>query len=684
MVHLLEQHAIISLQCRRGPLVAIGCEPGQIRKEAAAAVDSGTWIRLGGIVLFYAGNRLLYMSYMALARKWRPQNFNDVVGQEHVVRALGNSLDSGRVHHAFLFEGTRGVGKTTIARIFAKALNCEQGVSSNPCGECSACTAINEGRFVDLLEVDAASRTRVDDTRELLDNVQYAPSSGRYKIYLIDEVHMLSTHSFNALLKTLEEPPEHVKFLLATTDPQKLPVTILSRCLQFGLRALRPEQIEQQLMNILKKENIEYEKAALTLLARAADGSMRDGLSLLDQAIAQGKNKVEQESVRSMLGTISGSQLLQLVEVMCHGDALAMTKLVSDMVGMSVDFAKALNELLVNIYHASLNKVSTEAFAALDGNDDAVSMLSDQFSAEHLQLLYQIGVLGKRDMHLAPDMRTGMEMTLLRMLAFEPSSSSGPSGSDSGGAESVTQSAIKSNPAGVQTVSKKLDTQATTETSETADVPIPAEPAVPEQKAYDVTVVEEPHTEFIVEASVTTEIAAPESAAEDKVVQVSVEAMLDEDPEPVALEVEQQPLTDGVAPASDDKLFNGMPWYELIEQLEVKGLAKELAMHCVLDTLSDGRAQLFICESDQQLLSDSRKAAIQAALTKHLGAECQVDLQVSNVGSESPARRRQRIEDERMAATKDSMLNSQGVNDLMNEFGASLRESSIQPAAQEE
>ena len=292
--------------------MAIGCEPGQIRKEAAAAVDSGTWIRLGGIVLFYAGNRLLYMSYMALARKWRPQNFNDVVGQEHVVRALGNSLDSGRVHHAFLFEGTRGVGKTTIARIFAKALNCEQGVSSNPCGECSACTAINEGRFVDLLEVDAASRTRVDDTRELLDNVQYAPSSGRYKIYLIDEVHMLSTHSFNALLKTLEEPPEHVKFLLATTDPQKLPVTILSRCLQFGLRALRPEQIEQQLMNILKKENIEYEKAALTLLARAADGSMRDGLSLLDQAIAQGKNKVEQESVRSMLGTISGSQLNSL------------------------------------------------------------------------------------------------------------------------------------------------------------------------------------------------------------------------------------------------------------------------------------------------------------------------------------------------------------------------------------
>ncbi|MBT5031578.1 MAG: DNA polymerase III subunit gamma/tau, partial [Proteobacteria bacterium] len=400
------------------------------------------------------------MSYIALARKWRPQIFNDVVGQEHVVQALGNALDSGRVHHAFLFEGTRGVGKTTIARIFAKALNCEQGVSSNPCGECSACVAVDEGRFVDLLEVDAASRTRVDDTRELLDNVQYAPSMGRYKIYLIDEVHMLSTHSFNALLKTLEEPPEHVKFLLATTDPQKLPVTILSRCLQFGLRALRPEQIEKQLAAILKKEDINFETEALQLIARAADGSMRDGLSLLDQAIALGKDKVEQGSVRTMLGTISGSQLLQLVQALCQNDALAMTRLVNDMVGSSADFGKALNELLVNIYHASLNKVSPEAFAALDGNQDAVSALSEQFSAEHLQLLYQIGVLGKRDLHLAPDTRTGMEMTLLRMLAFEPGDTEDhhPGSEDN---EEIGKPMVK--PVSDNSVDTKADTKADTQ-----------------------------------------------------------------------------------------------------------------------------------------------------------------------------------------------------------------------------
>ena len=620
---------------------------------------------------------------MALARKWRPQNFNDVVGQEHVVRALGNSLDSGRVHHAFLFEGTRGVGKTTIARIFAKALNCEQGVSSTPCGECSACKAIDEGRFVDLLEVDAASRTRVDDTRELLDNVQYAPSSGRYKIYLIDEVHMLSTHSFNALLKTLEEPPEHVKFLLATTDPQKLPVTILSRCLQFGLRALRPEQIEKQLANILKKENIEHQAGALQLLARAAEGSMRDGLSLLDQAIAQGINKVEQESVRDMLGTISGSQLLKLVEVMCQNDALAMTQLVGNMVGMSVDFAKALNELLVNIYHASLNKVSAEAFAALDGNDDAVAMLSERFSSEHLQLLYQIGVVGKRDLHLAPDMRTGMEMTLLRMLAFELGNSDSSEvnetngsaqTSSSAGAESSTKPNTTTSVTASEKVIKPTELQAETETVDIADASFAAEPASTAQESSE-RAVQEPRKEFSVEVS--------ESTSESTEVAAQAEESETVDADELTEVLPEEQLAEPVEVA-DDKLFNGMPWYELVEQLEVKGLAKELAMHCVLSELSDGRAKLFINESDQQLLSDSRKVAIQTALAKYLGSECQVDLKVANVAPKSPAARRQRIEDERLATTKDSMLNSPVVNDLMNEFGASLRESSIQPAAPED
>ena len=586
------------------------------------------------------------MSYIALARKWRPQIFNDVVGQEHVVQALGNALDSGRVHHAFLFEGTRGVGKTTIARIFAKALNCEQGVSSNPCGKCSACMAVDEGRFVDLLEVDAASRTRVDDTRELLDNVQYAPSMGRYKIYLIDEVHMLSTHSFNALLKTLEEPPEHVKFLLATTDPQKLPVTILSRCLQFGLRALRPEQIEKQLAAILKKEDIKFETEALQLIARAADGSMRDGLSLLDQAIALGKDKVEQESVRSMLGTISGSQLLQLVQALCQNDALAMTRLVNDMVGSSADFAKALNELLVNIYHASLNKASPEAFAALDGNHDAVSALSEQFSAEHLQLLYQIGVLGKRDLHLAPDTRTGMEMTLLRMLAFEPGEpqSDHPRSKDN----SETKKPV-AKPA------SNTDTQA-----ESAPV-VQKNNGAGEADAT---------AEVKVEVS-ETEVS--EGASEEGSVQ---EPSPQKSPPPAQSAEQSQAITSGA-------LFNGKPWHEVVEQLEVKGLARELAMHCVFDSYSKDLVKLFINESDQHLVSDSRKEAIKTAIEKHIGSDCRVDIEIANVSEESPAQRRQRIEEERLAATKESMLASEGVNDLMNEFGASLRESSIQPAAQE-
>ena len=294
------------------------------------------------------------MSYQALARKWRPRKFAEVVGQEHVVEALSNALDTDRIHHAFLFTGTRGVGKTTLARIFAKALNCEQGVSSNPCQECPSCLAVDEGRFIDLIEVDAASRTKVEDTRELLDNVQYLPASGRYKVYLVDEVHMLSINSFNALLKTLEEPPEHVKFLLATTDPQKLPVTVLSRCLQFNLKALRPEQITGQLVKILTSDEVAYDDIAIDMISRAADGSMRDSLSLLDQAIAQGGGEVREESVRKMLGTIHSEHSRALVEGLLDGDADRIMQTVRDMSDDAADFVAALDELLLQLYYLSL------------------------------------------------------------------------------------------------------------------------------------------------------------------------------------------------------------------------------------------------------------------------------------------------------------------------------------------
>ncbi|MEW5755711.1 MAG: DNA polymerase III subunit gamma/tau [Pseudomonadota bacterium] len=359
------------------------------------------------------------MSYQVLARKWRPRNFKEMVGQEHVLRALVNALDNNRLHHAFLFTGTRGVGKTTISRILAKSLNCEQGVSASPCGTCASCREIDEGRFVDLIEVDAASRTKVEDTRELLENVQYAPTRGRYKVYLIDEVHMLSTHSFNALLKTLEEPPPHVKFLLATTDPQKLPVTILSRCLQFSLRRLPQDMIAKHLAYILGQEAIPHQAGALALIAHAADGSMRDALSLLDQAIAFGGNTVNETEVRNMLGTIDRSIVFKLLEALAAQDGAALIGHVRQLAEQAPDFQAVLAELLSALQRIALHQCVP---TALEGADDLdqIAGLSKRLSPEDVQLYYQIALHGRRDLPLAPDARSGLEMTLLRMLAFRP------------------------------------------------------------------------------------------------------------------------------------------------------------------------------------------------------------------------------------------------------------------------
>jgi DNA polymerase-3 subunit gamma/tau len=360
------------------------------------------------------------MSYQVLARKWRPRFFDEMVGQEHVLRALINALNEGRLHHAYLFTGTRGVGKTTIARILAKCLNCEQGVSARPCGECSSCKEIAEGRFVDLIEVDAASRTRVEDTRELLDNVQYAPTRGRYKVYLIDEVHMLSTHSFNALLKTLEEPPEHVKFLLATTDPQKLPVTVLSRCLQFSLKNMTPERIVEYLGKVLQAEKIGYEESALWSLGRAAQGSMRDALSLTDQAIAYGEGDVSEVHVNAMLGTMDRGRLFRLAGIMAKGDAGEILAETSSMAEHSPDYDEIIQGLLHIWHRASLAQVVPDAIENTEGDREAILQLSMAMPAEDLQLCYQIALQGRKDLALAPDPRQGFEMILLRMLAFRP------------------------------------------------------------------------------------------------------------------------------------------------------------------------------------------------------------------------------------------------------------------------
>ncbi len=359
------------------------------------------------------------MSYQVLARKWRPRTFSEVVGQEHVVRALTNAIQHNRTHHAYLFTGTRGVGKTTIARILAKALNCGSRRSFDPCAECAVCTDIDSGRFVDLIEVDAASRTKVEDTRELLDNVQYAPSRGGVKVYLIDEAHMLSGHSFNALLKTLEEPPPHVKFLLATTDPQKIPVTVLSRCLQLNLKRLLPEQIRAQLEKILSAERIEYEAKALHTLARSADGSMRDGLSLLDQAIAHGAGRVESQLVDNMLGMVAESPVAEILERLALSDPAGLLDCVRQLADLTQDFSEVLRQLLGQLHRLALIQAIPER-AFLDEFDKNLRDLAQKIPPADVQLFYQIGLIGQRDLALAPDSRSGFEMVLLRMLAFKP------------------------------------------------------------------------------------------------------------------------------------------------------------------------------------------------------------------------------------------------------------------------
>ena len=412
------------------------------------------------------------MSYQVLARKWRPRKFDEMVGQEHVLRALTNALDSGRIHHAFLFTGTRGVGKTTLARIFAKSLNCEQGISSTPCGECSTCQEIDAGRFIDLIEVDAASRTRVEDTRELLDNVQYAPTRGRYKVYLIDEVHMLSSHSFNALLKTLEEPPEHVKFLLATTDPQKLPVTVLSRCLQFNLRRLHPDLISDYLAKLLTNEQLEFEETALQHLARAADGSMRDALSLLDQAIAYGSGKVVETDIKQMLGTIEQTHLYRMLAALAERNSETLYEVICELKTTTPDYSDVIASLLSVLHYIALLQQIPTAYDPSMGDETALRDLTERLSPEDIQLFYQIAINGQRDLNFAPEPSMGVEMMLLRMLVFKPVSGEG-----------LTASTPMAKPVARQATPKPASSQGTQ--AAVAMTPEMSEPKVSEPKVSE-------------------------------------------------------------------------------------------------------------------------------------------------------------------------------------------------------
>ena len=591
------------------------------------------------------------MSYKVLARKWRPGSFSDVVGQQHILQSLSHALDSDRLHHALLFTGTRGVGKTTIARILAKALNCEEGISSTPCGKCASCLAVDEGRFIDLIEVDAASKTKVDDTRELLDNVQYLPTSGRYKVYLIDEVHMLSRSGFNALLKTLEEPPDHVKFLLATTDPQKLPVTVLSRCLQFNLKRLDPDQIKSQLVRILETENIENDDEALDLLARSADGSMRDGLSLLDQAIAFGAGKVLKEDIRKMLGSIEQRYIHALIESLASNDTDAMFQAIGDAADRSPDFFMVLDELLGGFYQLSLAQLAPAIIEQRSLDRLWLEQASKKFSAEQLQLYYQICLTGKRDLSLAPDSRTGFEMLMLRMLAFRPDTSAKMI--ESSGEKSAANSPAH-NPAGHQAAARQPTAQ-------------PNAGKQTDSNSYGSRV-----------DARKSQVTTNSKSIDSKNVQASpVKPGLPENS--VKISEPSPPADDNVATLAPATPGDNTGWSALVESLSITGLTKQLALHMAPSVWNETQLELLIDVEHDAIHSASREKELVRALQNNLGENLKITVRVDNPVAETPAQQKKRQIREKQEAAEQAILSDKDVNKIVDAFGATVAPGSIRP-----
>jgi DNA polymerase-3 subunit gamma/tau len=615
------------------------------------------------------------MSYQVLARKWRPSNFSQVAGQAHVLKSLINALDNERLHHAYLFTGTRGVGKTTLARILAKCLNCEEGIRSVPCEKCDSCKEINEGRFLDLIEIDAASRTKVEEMRELLENVQYLPSRGRFKVYLIDEVHMLSNHSFNALLKTLEEPPPHVKFLFATTDPQKLPITVLSRCLQFNLKNLSPQLIAEYLGSVLEKEEIEFEEEALWQISSAASGSMRDALTLVDQAISYCDGKVAAGGVIEMLGVPPQKQVFALLKGMASRSVSTILELIRDISEQTPDYSHTLDSLLSTLHRVAIAQIEPKAADNSYGDMQQILELASLISAEDVQLYYQMGIKGREDLRLSAEVRTAFEMLLIRMLVFSPNYVE-PTDLEPvslGSKESADSSTTNesSNAAGSATEVKKKKSELTAESVSPQPLQDPESECMSEE---------------LIEASVETPAylqAEQLSGIEQDNVEAANEGAIDahqgnredskeggESDEPASVASIGKITLDSLSPES---------WLRLYPQLEITGIAANVLANSDFQRADSNNIHFILDHSQSAVFSEELLPKISQALSSYFAVEVAVQIEIGGAKNETPAMLSQRLKQEKHVAMVNDFESDENVQELLKHFSGTLAKETIAP-----
>lgn len=625
------------------------------------------------------------MSHQVLARKWRPGNFTEMVGQQHVLQVLVNALESGRLHHAYLFTGTRGVGKTTVARILAKCLNCDTGVTATPCGECGACAEIADGRSVDLIEVDAASKTKVEDTRELLENVQYTPTRARYKIYLIDEVHMLSNHSFNALLKTLEEPPPHAMFLLATTDPQKLPATVLSRCLQFNLKNMQPEQIVSRLEHILSAESVAAEPEALALIARAAEGSMRDALSLTDQAIAYGEGAIAGAQVAAMLGTVDRGKVLDLAAAILNENPAEVLSLVAQIAEHAPDFVSTLDELSNTFHQMTIAQTVPNALDASWPDQARIIELAAQATIDDTQLFWQLAVAGRREVHLASSARAGLEMILLRMIAFRPAAVIQPA--PAAGGPPAKKSEPPASPVDLRATAtdqtepsrppgEALSADEALATGKSAGVA----PASAQEPAPDDNTVRQ---EARVQGTAATQLASkPDAPARHRPVPEEAVAAADQtiDNRSVMPTVEDPPRAESSwaqTRRADDLTQDN--WPEQFESLTFGGILHNIALNLALQDACDNSLSFVIAPQDAALLNDRHHTQLTHALSQQLDRPVTATIIVLEHDKETPAQRRAAHAAARLAQAERAISSDASLHGLMAAFDGQIIPGSIRP-----